>query len=223
MIKLSLNIRRILAYVFDTLALSILAGFLAMTPLNPNYKAVESLQDEYAELMDSYTEKLESYKDDEESYDKTLQEFQGIAKEYSIKITKKSIYSRIISLVLVIGYFVIFAYFFNGQTIGKKLMKIRITDKDGQRVSLIQLAIRTIILYEIPFDLLSTILAFTCSIDTFYKTYSVIYYLNIAVNIGILITMLTRLDKRGLHDLIAHTKVAIEGEENLLIEKGGTI
>ncbi|MDC3418002.1 RDD family protein [Aquibacillus salsiterrae] len=53
--------------------------------------------------------------------------------------------SIIISLVIAIGYYVWFQSFNNGQTFGKKIMGIRVTKLDGERVGFGNMFLREII------------------------------------------------------------------------------
>ena len=214
LIKLSLNTRRILAYIFDVFAVSLIAGALARTPLNPNRTEVEKLEEEYRTITEQYQEKFEE-EDDEENRNTILFEFENITNEYSYKISQLSTYEQIISFVCIISYFCILAYYLNGQTIGKKLMKIRITSKDGKHVSLVQLVIGTIIAYEIIFKSASLIAVQVCNADIYFDIYHFIYYLTMVFDITLICTALGRQDRRGLHDLIAKTSIAIEDKEQL--------
>ena len=193
-------------------AISLLAGALSISPLNSNHERVENLRTEYEEITEEYQSRLEELETDEEKED-LIEEYLENAKDYSLKISRYSVYEQMISLSCIILYYGVCAYFMDGQTVGKKLMKIRVTNKEGNKASLIQLILRTLIIFEIPFKILTIILSFTCGKNAFYGAYSAIYYLTIVIDLILICTTIGRQDRRGLHDLIMGTKITIDGEE----------
>ena len=62
-----------------------------------------------------------------------------------------------------------FQYFNKGQTIGKKLLKIRISGKDNKKVGIGQLVLRSIIIYQILVDEVSWIEPKSDGVECVYK------------------------------------------------------
>ncbi len=179
---------------------------LSVSPLNPKHEETTELQAELTEIADDYTDKVTDA-DGEDEQKELLAEFTDIASDYTKRIVQNSLAETIISITCVILYFAVFAYFMEGQTIGKRLVKIRTVNKDGTRSSFARLLVRSIFLFELPFKILPIILVYTCDVLTFYSINLAVYYLTYVYEFILIALMLGREDKRGLHDLIAGTKV----------------
>jgi uncharacterized RDD family membrane protein YckC len=63
-----------------------------------------------------------------------------------------------INTLLIIVYFIVFQYLNKGQTIGKKLLKIKLVNEDKKEISLKQILIRGIMIYSILSSLINIIL-----------------------------------------------------------------
>ena len=127
--------------------------------------------------------------------------------DISYSVSKNSIPTSILNIVITILYFVIFQYFNNGQTIGKRLLGIKIINKSKEKPTFTQILIRSIIIYGFVTTISSLVILSCCSKEVYFNTYT---YLSSIESILILLSfvvMLFREDKRGLHDLIAGTSV----------------
>ena len=80
----------------------------------------------YAEKLTDINEKYLSNEITEETY---IQEYSNILYENQ----KINIISLSVTTVLTIGYFVVFQYMNNGQTLGKKLLHLRVVDANTQK------------------------------------------------------------------------------------------
>lgn len=200
-----LTIKRLIAYIFDLFVVMFVAQTLSMTPLNPNYDDIVDLQTEYQTKQEEVTERMKEMSD--EDAQKEFDEFYVYYKDAFKRVSQLNIYDDIITIVLLFLYYVVFVYFFDGETVGKRLVKLKIVDKDDNKASVWRLALRVCILYEIPFTVWNLVASFILSNDAFAKSYSIMYTLTSAIMLGIAITVAFSKDKRGLHDMISGTKV----------------
>lgn len=116
------------------------------------------------------------------------------------------VFSSIVGLIFGTGYFVIIPWKWNGQTLGKKILKIKAIDEYGENPSLSQHFIRGIQNWESYFGILAIIGALT-SMDAFIFILAGVGFVIQAVIIVALILVISREDGKGLHDLMANTSV----------------
>mgnify|MGYP000471538403 CR=1 FL=1 len=107
----------------------------------------------------------------------------------------------------VVIMFVVIPFKNKGMTPGKYLINIRVVKKDNKDASVNDLFIRTLINTGMLFIMIDVVLLLLLK----ESGYSVIAYIIQITSIGtmftIVIMILLRNDKRGLHDLLAQTKV----------------
>ena len=101
-------VQRFFAYIIDILIVVIL---LNLVTFNIN---VDKLNDLNSEITNYLAE-----------YDPTNVEEVEKLMDLQYQYEKESVPVNVISLVIIFGYFVCFQFFNKGQTIGKKLLKIR--------------------------------------------------------------------------------------------------
>lgn len=195
---------RFVAYLLDILLIYIVAGFLLNTRLiNPNY-------DKYMDTQEKYTELVENAS--EENMNVLTDEFKDIFYD----LNKYGVAYNIATLTLLLLYFGVFQKFNNGQTLGKKIMKIKVVDnKDGNNVSLLKFIIRTIPMQFIYIGsvltlLLNSILVYILNDTKFLYAYSLIVTIVGIINIVSFLFIIFRKDKRSVSDLIVNTKVVKE-------------
>ena len=120
---------------------------------------------------------------------------------------KNSIPQMIISIIITLLYFIGFNYITNGQTLGKKLLRLKIVNIDNEKISILNYTIRTLIMYETASNLIKLIMILILSKNNYLEATSVVYTIQNVLDIAIIATVILRSDGRGLHDLLAKTKV----------------
>ena len=128
-------LQRFLAYIIDILIIVILLNLITY---NINFDKRNDLNSEITNYLTEYDPT------DVESVNKLL--------DLQYQYNKESILVDAVSVIMTVGYFIVFQYFNKGQTIGKKLLKIRISGKDNKKVGIGQLVLRSIIIYQILVD-----------------------------------------------------------------------
>lgn len=199
------SLKRIIAFVIDIVIVSLVVSLLNYLPIDP-YK------DKYQEKYKEYTELIQ--KNTEEG----SQEFKDEIIEVNYEVYKYRTYSSIISAGALILYFGVLQLVLDGQTLGKKIMKIRVVSNKDKKLNFWSYLIRIVVLNNIWLSLLNVGAVYVVSgVKFYYVTYvigmisSLVYMLN-------LIMIMFRNDNRGLHDMIAGTKVMDMKEENIVID-----
>lgn len=192
-------LQRFSAYILDVILLSIILGIISAASLNgSNYS---KLLEEQEDLVNKYTKEEIS-----------IEEYQKEIKSLDYEISKESYPSTIIGLIISSAYFIIFQYFNKGQTIGKKLMGIKIRKRDGEKLKLIDIIIRAVIINSILTTIVSLVASLTLKVDAYYiikTTFGTLETLFVLVSSFMI---LYRQDKLGLQDIITKTEVVKEGK-----------
>ena len=118
----------------------------------------------------------------------------------------------IVSTICFIGYFVIFQFLYKGQTIGKKIFKLKLESVNDKPLSMVNYLVRAIILYNILIPIIELIIVFTMSSENYYNVYQNVNLVSYIIMYITLFFMLVRTDGRGLHDILANTIVKDEKE-----------
>ncbi len=200
--------------------------------LQNSFKDEKITEKEYLKI----TQKSETYKPIMEKYyaDKkiTKREFNKInksidnaymktyKKEY-YNVEKNSICYFVIYLITTLAYFIGFNYYTSGQTLGKKVFRLRIVSskEEAQKVSLLSYFIRALLLYQPLYYMVKLVGVFTLNSNNYYQVTSVFYDIQYYLEFIIILTVMIRMDGRGLHDLLASTRVASYNREGAEIEK----
>lgn len=185
---------RIVAFFIDIILLSILLSLLTFwVPTSKNYK----------EALENENTIMEKYRDNEISSSEFLNQY---FENYYVK-DKENIITSVISIVLSLGYFGTFAFYNNGQTLGKKLMRIKVSTNDNKNPSHLSLIVRALIINSIFTSVLSCILILFIAKNQYIYTIGVLQVIQSLVMLASILMVAFSKEKRGLHDLIAKTKV----------------
>lgn len=194
--------KRVIAYFIDIMIVSALSSILSLAlPKNDTYKT----------KMDELSKTMEKFQNKEIDKDEWTKAYEDI----SYDISKASISSSIIIIVVSVGYFVLFNYYNDGQTLGKKIMKLKIVSSNGNPLTINNYVLRSLIINSVLSQLISALLLCVLSKDNY------LLYGSHAVSALSLISAISfvfaiyRSDGRGLHDLISNTVVisSIEDEK----------
>lgn len=203
-----LLLKRVLAYLIDMLIVTLFVSLLSRVPLlNPSIDNYQKEYKDFTKVVEKYQNKKISKKEYEKKYNKTY-----------YKIQKYSVYGNVINVVIIVLYFGCFQTITKGQTVGKKIMKFQVVDKNGKDAKWYQYFIRSVFLYSFLYYILLSCGVLLLSIKTFSYYSSTVYYLNMMLEVAIFYLVYTREDGRGLHDLIASTKVVYIGEDKEVIK-----
>ena len=123
---------------------------------------------------------------------------------------KSMVLSSSIGVAVYIVYFVVFQTMYNGQTFGKKLLKLKVVSLDDSSASMSQMFLRYLFIANIFSGVLNVVLLYVMSKHGYMVTYLLLEFFEFIFIITSLLFVLYRKDKRGAHDLMANTKVIKE-------------
>lgn len=208
---MDLVLKRLMAYIIDILIVSIV-----LTPII-NWSVINPYIDDYTENYNAYTELIEEANNGDVDVD--TEEYKDTVMQLNYNINKYKVISSSISVVGYILYFAVLQWALKGQTIGKKIMKIKtVANKDDKKLNVGNYIIRSVILNNIIFLIISTYSVYLFSVQSYYTLSLIVSYLELLVITIILLMIVLRKDFRGLHDFIAGTKV-IDLAPNTSIEE----
>lgn len=187
--------KRIAAYLLDIMIISIIAGIISAGFSSTKY---EETSKEYNDLVNNYI-----------SGEITIEEYTDNLGPITYDLQKSSVPISVITVLLSIAYFIVFQYLNKGQTLGKKLLKIRVQENENNP-SLKSIIIRTIIINSIISATLGIVLLYVLNKNTYYKSYNIITSIETIFAFTSALFILYRKDKKGLHDIMAHTEVIDE-------------
>ena len=192
----SLIFKRIGAYLIDLLVITFFSMILTkISFINPRYE-------EYIEVSTKYSEMLNDY------YEKKINitEFNSKVSEMSYDMNKSGFVYIIGDIVVIILYFGIYNFASKGKTLGKRIMNLQITSAKDKPLKIYNYLIRCILLNGIIMDII-TLIAICFTRETYFKIYSLGSNFNMMLQIIIFLSIMFSVNGRGLHDLIAGTKV----------------
>ncbi len=202
--------KRVVAYLFDITVVTLISSLISMTTINPNYEKRLTLNEQYTEKMKEFEDqRKELDESNEEEIRKYLDTVTDYSAVYILESSKAMLFENCVTVGLLVLYFGVFAYFFQGETVGKRILKIKIVKKDGAQVGFGNLLLRLIILHGIPFVIINSIFPFFMNSSSYMILNSITYLLSVGLSLAILITTFVSKNNRGLHDMISSTKVVV--------------
>lgn len=191
--------KRILAYLIDVVIVLLASSMLSsISYLNPQLET-------YNKYYDEYSEKTKDYLDKKIADDEYLQ----ITNDYSYKLERNSVYSSIISVVTILLYFGVFQKYNNGQTLGKKLLNIRVKGN----LNVFKYLLRTAIVYNVFINIVKIILIVALDQNQYLNANKYLYALALIVEVTTIVMVMLRKDHKGLHDLIVGSEVVEENKK----------
>jgi len=134
--------------------------------------------------------------------------------EYSEKINyyfyhleRNSTFTYLLNIIICLLYFVLFQGFTGGQTLGKKIMRLKIISTDDNELSYKKLFVRSIFLFSIIYYFICAISCFVIPLNLYTVFSNCLYLLNSVLSLSIIFTIIFTKERKGVHDMIAKTKV----------------
>lgn len=190
----ALFIQRFAAFILDVFIVSMVASMIAYPFLDMN--SIDKLSESSTQIVEDYMKQEIS-----------IEEYTNESISVSYEMARKQGILSLITIFLNILYFVVFQIKNDGQTIGKKLLKIKVSSNDGNQLTMNQMIFRSLIINSILIDMVNFyVLLFTNQMAYFYGVgiLSMIQFTIIAAS-GFMVMFSEK--RQGIHDLIAHTDV----------------
>lgn len=201
-----MSYKRVLAYLIDVLLVSfigVLIGYLI--PVSSEYEKAD------AELRDALSD-YSNKKIDDEAYLEKLN-------DVSYTISKESVALTTITIVVYIIYFVVVPYYYNGQTFGKKIMKMKIVSNQDKKLSMNNYLIRALIIDSILSNIIGVVTVLFLTKSAYIESSTIVSNIFMYLYIIIFAMILFQKDGRGLHDIIAGTKVVMVDESGNVVSE----
>lgn len=187
-------VQRLGAYLIDMFLIFLISSIVTMLFTSSNN--YEKLSEEANSVVEEYTNgKID------------MNTYMNRVSSISYDMARETGLSSIIMIAVYVLYFIVYQYYNKGQTIGKKLMKIRIESVDSEQLSINVMLVRAFIINSILVNLIVLTISILGNRDVYTTGVSIFQLIQYVVLFVIALMVLSRKDKRGLHDIICHTKV----------------
>lgn len=203
---MDLTLKRVMAYLMDFLFITILVSFIV------NIKIINPYLDKYRETYDKYNKLIIDV--NENKLDTESDEYKTKMVDLTYDLNKYRVVSASISSILFLGYFGALQYILNGQTLGKKIMKIKVTSVSDKKLTILNFLTRSVILNNILFSIILIVGVYVFNKNNYYNLSLIITYIELLVMSLIVLMIVLRKDNRGLHELITNTKVVAVDENS---------
>ena len=178
------------------------------------YNNLLTYSEEYIkELINSYDDKKITKDEYEIILNDTNTIYSKIETNYSYKLLKYSIMTTIISLMCILFYFVVIQFYFDGKTLGKKIMKLKVVSNNDKELGLVNYLVRSLIVNEVFINVLNIVLLIVLSKNSFIAYNKIIYVITYILEMIIIFMIVFDKNNRGLHDYISNTKVIEDKKE----------
>ena len=201
------RISAFLVDIFFVVVLTVLIGNVSF--LNPG---LYTSDDAYTKYMEVYDELLTNVNTtDEVKINEINDKMKVVVKDYE----KSNKFIYLYYLIFTFIYFVIFQWWNKGQTLGKKLFKLKVVDDNEENPNIFKYIFRTLfngssLIMGVNFILLvRLIFLFIGGIgtNTFYNIYLGTQYAAYIFELVFIVVYLVNKKNKGLDDIIAGTKV----------------
>ena len=188
---------RLMAYIIDFAIVTLLLSFiLVFLPANENYTAY---LEEYEQIQINY---LEGKTSSDEYVNQSVEVVRDL--DYS------NVMTSIVGVVVFILYFVVFQFYNNGQTLGKKLMGVRVVSATGdEKVSMNQYVLRSLLVNSLVCNILLIGMVLFMSRDVYFYTKFIVEGIQTLLIIVSAVMVIYSASGRGLHDKMAETRVVM--------------
>lgn len=185
--------KRFLAYLIDiTILVLILILVNTLIPKNNNIRALNIELDSLNEQFLNQEIKIGNY----------INHYS----EISYSLDKENVIYTIINAIFILIYFVILPYYSNGQTLGQKLLKVKVEKQDG-KLTMNDLIIRNMIINGLGYMLIALALIYLIPALAYFISTMILGFGQIVLIIICIVGMIKNDQHLGLHDKITNTKV----------------
>ena len=191
--KRALFFQRVVAFVLDVFIVSIVVGICSL-PFSIN-KNEEDLNEKTTSLVQQVSKQ-----------DITIEEFLPLYENLYYQNARSNGFISLLTIIANVIYFIVFQTYQNGQTIGKKLMKIRVISEDGD-LFMNQMIFRSMLANFILFDLILFVCMLVCSKSVFFYSSLLVEAIELLFLVISILMIMIRKDGCSIHDKLVHTRV----------------
>lgn len=192
--KNAVFLQRLCAYLIDAIVISLCASLIASPFINS--KSIEKIDNQLQEVVTKL-----------QNGDIGYRTYASEVAVLGLESGKQGGILTIVTIFLELLYFVVFQLHNSGQTIGKKLLNIKVVSNSGD-LTMNQLVIRSLLINSILLSMITLIIVIVVNDPMQYLyiqgSFESIQYLFIIITASM---VMFRKDHLSLHDLITNTKV----------------
>ena len=187
--------QRFVAFMIDLILVSFITSLV--TAIIPTYSIIDKLYDQQVKIVENYTTgKI------------TMQEYVNQLVDINYDIAKQTGIITLVSIAISLLYYVLYVYRNDGQSIGKKMMKIKIQKKDKDKeLTMNDLLFRTMILQGTLVSIIGFCTILFLDKDTYLATNSLLNLIQYSILIISFFLVAFTKERQGLHDMVAKTEV----------------
>ena len=229
-------LKRVGAYFIDLVIITAILSFLtSVDKINYQYKNYQKYYKDYVKTTEKYTKvsnkklhlnekyqnkiiKKKKYQNNKKKLDNQIKKYENDIKKIQYNMSRYSIISNIMYIAFILGYFGIFQATNNGQTLGKKLMKLKVVSKDGSNIKIWQALIRSFILFSVWMYIANIICIYTFNYKGYYTANLITSEISRTLNLVTLLMVILTKQGRGIHDYIARTRVILDSKDSDVVE-----
>lgn len=191
--KKALFMQWFIAFCIDILIISFITSFVVF----PFYDGENSTK-----LNEEANRVITSYYNEEISFNEYLDEFMSI----SYQLAKNDGLIALVGIIIEILYFVVYQLYKNGQTIGKKLMKIKVISIKNE-LTMNQMIFRALLINSILLELISFGFMLFSSKEVYFYGVGIFEIIQSIIIVSSALMIMYSKNSRGIHDLVTHTEV----------------
>ena len=187
--------QRFVAFMIDLILVSFITSLV--TAIIPTNSSIDKLYDQQVKIVENYTnQKI------------TMQEYVNQLVDINYDIAKQTGIITLVSIAISLLYYVLYVYRNDGQSIGKKMMKIKIQKKDKDKeLTMNDLLFRTMILQGTLVSIIGFCTILFLDKDTYLATNSLLNLIQYSILIISFFLVAFTKERQGLHDMVAKTEV----------------
>lgn len=185
--------KRFVAFVIDLIIISCITSVISF--IVPQSENAKKLNEELTTVSTDYV-----------NGDIKEDEYINKIAPITYRLDKENFIFSIIGTVISILYFIVFAFIKNGQTLGKKVMGIKVIKHKGD-LTINDMIFRSFIINSLLFDLILLVLLFTTKDVAYLYSITILSYIQLGLIFVSALMVLIRKDNLALHDIITKTKV----------------
>ncbi len=187
--------QRFVAFMIDLILVSFITSLV--TAIIPTNSSIDKLYDQQVKIVENYTnQKI------------TMQEYVNQLVDINYDIAKQTGIITLVSIAISLLYYVLYVYKNDGQSIGKKMMKIKIQKKDKDKeLTMNDLLFRTMILQGTLVSIIGFCTILFLDKDTYLATNSLLNLIQYSILIISFFLVAFTKERQGLHDMVAKTEV----------------
>jgi len=138
-------------------------------------------------------------------------------KDISFSIAYEQVGYIIVEIVTLILYFIVFQFYNKGQTLGKRLFKIKLVKENSENLTMNDVLIRSGLINMIFYEIVMLGFIIMNNSDLYFYASFILETIQLIFIIICIIMASRRKDGKAVHDLITHTRVVKVERKELVV------